>query len=77
MDGSELYLQGCSMPKLNIRQISHDSPTAAEQLLSLRHQISLQANVVSPRGRQLTENVFGQALAPAEVVERVCGDVRA
>src|SRR5262249_32684585 len=35
-----------------------------------------QADVVSPRARQLTLAVFGEALTPAQVVERVCTDVR-
>jgi histidinol dehydrogenase len=64
------------MPTLNIRRISHESPKAAEQLILLRNQFSLQADVVSPRGKQLTKKVFGEVLAPTAVVERICGDVR-
>jgi histidinol dehydrogenase len=64
------------MRTLNIRRIRHDAPDAAEQLVALRQQLSLQADVVSPRGRKLTEKVFGEALAPGQVVERVCADVR-
>lgn len=64
------------MPTLKLRRITHDSPRAAEELTALRNQLSLQADVVSPRGKQLTEKVFGEALSPARVVERVCGDVR-
>src|SRR5271156_540135 len=29
-----------------------------------------------PRSRQLTEAVFGEALPPGRVVERICADVR-
>src|SRR5205814_2294405 len=36
-----------------------------------------QADVVSPRGRELTVAVFGEALPPGRVVERICTDVRA
>jgi histidinol dehydrogenase len=46
-------------------------------LSGLRAQLSSQAEVVSPRGRELTEKVFGEPLPPAQVVERICTDVRA
>ena len=51
-------------------------PMPPTQLTDLVRQLGLQADVVSPRGRQLTEKVFGQALTPAQVVERICRDVR-
>jgi histidinol dehydrogenase len=65
------------METLNIRRIHCADPGAARQLAELRGQLALQADIVSPRGRQLTEAVFGEALPPARVVERVCADVRA
>src|SRR5205823_12561222 len=65
------------MTTLNVRRIQWGSPNAVEELTALRHQLSLQADMVSPRGRKLTEKVFGEALSPARVVERICGDVRA
>ncbi len=49
---------------------------AAELLDALRRKLSPQGDVVSPRGRQLTEEVFGAALSPVEVVRRICEDVR-
>ena len=64
------------MPTLAIRRINCADPGAPEQLAALRAQLASQAEVVSPRGRQLTEAVFGEALSPARVVERVCADVR-
>ncbi len=64
------------MAKTDIRRIVLAEATAAEQLEELRRQLSPQGNVVSPRGRALTEAVFGQALSPIQVVERVCEDVR-
>jgi histidinol dehydrogenase len=64
------------MAKLTLRRISHVAPDASEQLRALCGQLSLQADVVSPRGKALTEQVFGQALTPAQVVERICTDVR-
>src|SRR5437660_5395255 len=65
------------MGKFTMRRISHTAADAADQLQQLCRQLSLQADVVSPRGKALTEQVFGQALTPAQVVERICSDVRA
>ena len=64
------------MNTLKIRRIHHAAPDATSQLTDLVRQLSLQAEVVSPRGRQLTEKVFGEALPPVQVVERICQDVR-
>ncbi|TWU59412.1 Histidinol dehydrogenase [Rubripirellula tenax] len=49
---------------------------SAEILQQLRDKLSPQGNVVSPRGRALTEEVFGKPLTPAQVVETICDDVR-
>src|SRR5438552_15299787 len=65
------------MDSVKIRRIHCADPKAARQLAELRGQLASQADVVSPRGRALTEAVFGEALPPARVVERVCADVRA
>ncbi len=64
------------MGSLKLRRISSASDDAAEQLLALRRRLSLQADVVSPRSRALTEKVFGQALTPSQVVRTICEDVR-
>jgi histidinol dehydrogenase len=64
------------MATLNLRRIRFTDPAAARQLDDLRRQLSAQGNVVSQRGRELTVAVFGEALPPARVVERVCADVR-
>jgi histidinol dehydrogenase len=64
------------MAKLKIRRIRHDDARAAELLAQLQSGSSLQADVVSPRGRQLTEKVFGEPLPPTRVVERICNEVR-
>lgn len=63
------------MAMLNVRRIDFAQANAAEQLTALRQQLSAQGNVVSQRGRELTEAVFGEALPPARVVERICADV--
>jgi histidinol dehydrogenase len=65
------------MAMVNIRRICCAALDASSQLAALRQQLTSQADVVSPRGRKLTEAVFGAPLAPAQVVERICGDVRA
>ena len=49
---------------------------SAEILQELRLKLSPQGDVVSPRGRALTEEVFGEALTPVEVVKKICQDVR-
>jgi len=59
-----------------MRRIQLGSPGAADQLARLRTQLSAQGDVVSARGRELTEKVFGEALPPVRVVERICDDVR-
>ena len=64
------------MAALMLRQIRLADPEAHRQLAALRAQLSSQAEVVSPRARELTEKVFGEALPPARVVERVCTDIR-
>jgi histidinol dehydrogenase len=64
------------MTKLTMRRIRYEAADAADQLHALCRQLGLQADVVSPRSRALTEQVFGQALTPAQVVERICNDVR-
>jgi histidinol dehydrogenase len=64
------------MASLTLRRIYLGRNEAIEQLADLRAQLSAQGNVVSARGRELTERVFGEALPPARVVERICEDVR-
>src|SRR4051794_3112574 len=64
------------MESLSLRRISSANDDAAAQLLALRRRLSLQADVVSPRSRALTEQVFGQALTPSQVVQKICADVR-
>jgi histidinol dehydrogenase len=64
------------METVKIRRIDFSHPDAGSALADLRQKLSLQAEVVSPRSRQLTEKVFGEALSPTQVVERICADVR-
>jgi histidinol dehydrogenase len=64
------------MDSLKIRRLRCGDPDVARQLGQLRLQLFSQADVVSERGRKLTEQVFGAALTPAQVVARICGEVR-
>jgi histidinol dehydrogenase len=64
------------MQPLTLRRIRCGSDAAPAGLAALREQLSAAGNVVSARGRALTEKVFGEALPPRRVVERVCEDVR-
>ena len=47
-----------------------------ELLATLRQRLSLRGDIVSESGRQRTVELFGAALSPQQVVERICGDVR-
>ncbi len=64
------------MATLNLRRIHCADADAPGRIAQLRAQLSSQEEVVSPRGRELTLAVFGEALAPVRVVERICHDVR-
>jgi histidinol dehydrogenase len=64
------------MAPLSLRRIRCGTDDAAAQFARLRAQLGAQGNVVSAKGRALTQRVFGEALPPARVVERVCEDVR-
>lgn len=47
-----------------------------EFLENLKHSLSPRGDIVSPRGRELTEKVFGEALAPVAVVDRILNEIR-
>jgi histidinol dehydrogenase len=64
------------MATLELRRIHCADADAAGRIAQLRAQLSPQGEVVSPRGRELTLAVFGEALPPVRVVERICHEVR-
>jgi histidinol dehydrogenase len=64
------------MPSLKIRRIDTSNPQSVKQLAALKNPFADQANVVSPASRKLTQAVFGEAIPPVKVVERICNDVR-
>lgn len=45
-------------------------------LAELRRKLSPQGDIVSEAGRQRTIELFGEPLAPRQVVQRICADVR-
>ncbi len=63
-----------AFPSLIVPQF--DARRSSDVLPVLREKLSPRGDVVSPRGRALTEQVFGTALTPSEVVQRICDDVR-
>lgn len=46
-------------------------------LTALREKLSPRGNIVSEASRKKTVELFGEALSPQQVVERICGDVQA
>ena len=61
---------------LKIQRIDSRQDDVQAALAELRERLSPRGNVVSEAGRRRTVEVFGEALTPAEVVERICHDVR-
>jgi histidinol dehydrogenase len=61
---------------LGIQRIDTRQPDGQAAIAQLRAKLSPAGNVVSDAGRQKTLEVFGTAMAPTEVVERICSDVR-
>ena len=64
------------MPSLKIRRIDTSNPHAARQLAAIQNPFAEQATVVTGANRKLTQAVFGEALPPVKVVERICNDVK-
>ncbi len=63
-------------PNLSILRIDARKNDYRESLNLLRKKLSPDGDVVSEKGKQLTERVFGELLSPQQVVERICSDVR-
>lgn len=59
-----------------LNRIAAYSADFHSQLSELRRKLSPDGSVVSERGRQLTQQLFGEDLTPQQVVERICRDVR-
>jgi histidinol dehydrogenase len=61
---------------LNIQRIDTRQPEAKAAIAALRAKLAPGGNIVSSASRQKTVEVFGTPMAPTEVVERICSDVR-
>src|SRR6476620_216807 len=61
---------------LNIQRIDARRGDAQAAIAELRAKLAPSGNIVSETGRRKTVEVFGKELSPAEVVERICSDVR-
>jgi histidinol dehydrogenase len=61
---------------LEIQRIDTRLPEGQAAIAQLRAKLAPSGNVVSDAGRQKTLEVFGTPMAPTEVVERICSDVR-
>lgn len=68
---------GRPMPQpLNITRIDTRQDDVRAELDALAERLSPRGDVVSEAGRKLTIEVFGEALSPQQVVERICYEVR-
>jgi len=61
---------------LQLLRIDSRRDDIAAAMEDLRRRLSPEGGVVSEAGRRRTIEIFGQPLSPAEVVERICRDVR-
>ncbi|MGE3313905.1 MAG: histidinol dehydrogenase [Planctomycetaceae bacterium] len=61
---------------LRIPRIDCRRDNALELFAALREKLSPRGDVVSEAGKQRTMELFGEALSPQQVVERICRDVR-
>ncbi len=60
----------------HLRRLDSRNADSLAALDELRARLSPRGDVVSEAGRRKTIEVFGEPLAPRQVVERICGDVR-
>src|SRR5580658_2116499 len=65
-----------TVAELRIRRIDARRDDTRAAIDELRERLSPRGNVVSEAGRRKTLEVFGEALTPVQVVERICGEVR-
>ncbi len=60
---------------MNIQRIDSRDSRAAAFMTQLRKTLSPRGDIVSEAGRQRTIEIFGEALTPQQVVEKICKDV--
>ncbi len=61
---------------LKMRRLDCAQDDAVARIDEIRRQLSPDGEVVSERGRALTQKVFGEVLPPVRCVERICNEVR-
>lgn len=64
------------LPALKRLDLTSQRAEALAHLDALRKSLSPRGDIVSPRGRELTLKVFGEALAPLAVVDRILTEIR-
>ena len=65
------------MTQINITWIDSQAGDVDAKMAELRRKLSPRGDVVSPAGRQRTLEIFGEALTPQQIVERICRDIDA
>ena len=60
---------------LDITTIDTRNGEATALIDNLRERLSPRGDIVSDAGRERTVEIFGEPLSPAQVVDRICGDV--
>ena len=60
---------------LTTARIDTREPDGVAKLAALRQKLSMDGNVVSEASRHKTLEVFGEAIPPVKIVERICRDV--
>ena len=63
-------------PAVRMTTIDTSRDDAERLITELRAKLSPRGDVVSESGRRKTLELFGDALSPQQVVERICGDVQ-
>ncbi|MCA9262647.1 MAG: histidinol dehydrogenase [Planctomycetales bacterium] len=61
---------------MQITRIDTRNTDPTSSLAALRQKLSPRGDIVTPAARQKTIEVFGEALTPQQVVERICRDVQ-
>ena len=61
--------------QLAITWIDSRSGEVDAKMAELRRKLSPRGDVVSPAGRQRTLEIFGEALTPQQIVEKICRDI--
>ena len=63
--------------KLKILWVNGKIENIPERIAELRRKLSPEGDIVSPKGRQKTIEIFGEPLTPQEVVKKICADISA